>query len=59
MDLGGYTDWRMPTVKEGNSIQHYGTTYPSIWRKYFDIAMQLKHLEDTTFSTGGFLFLIN
>lgn len=35
MTLGGYTDWRMPTNKEGHTIAHYGATRPTIDEKYF------------------------
>ncbi len=35
LSLGGYDDWRMPTMKEGHTIAHYATARPTIWQKYF------------------------
>ena len=34
--LSGYADWRMPNMKEGQSIAHYATARPTIWQKYFN-----------------------
>ncbi len=33
--LGGYDDWRLPTVKELSFILHSGTRYPAIDKIYF------------------------
>lgn len=33
--LCGYTDWRMPTVKELEGIVHFGQSYPAIDSTYF------------------------
>jgi hypothetical protein len=35
LTLGGYDDWRMPSMKEGHTIAHYGSARPTIHIKYF------------------------
>jgi uncharacterized protein DUF1566 len=35
LTMGGYSDWRMPTNKEGQTIAHYGAARPTIDEKYF------------------------
>jgi hypothetical protein len=35
LKLGGYDDWRMPSMKEGHTIAHYGSARPAIHMKYF------------------------
>jgi len=35
LTLGGYSDWRMPSNKEGHTIAHYGAARPTIDQKYF------------------------
>ncbi|MBS1113744.1 MAG: hypothetical protein H6Q92_1507, partial [Nitrospirae bacterium] len=35
MNLGGYTDWRLPSKRELTGILHYGQTYPSVDRSAF------------------------
>ena len=34
--LGGYNDWRMANMKEGQTIAHYASARPTIWQKYFN-----------------------
>jgi hypothetical protein len=36
LNLGGYDDWRMASMKEGHTIAHYATARPTIWQKYFN-----------------------
>ncbi len=33
--FGGFSDWRLPTIKELATIVHYGQTWPAIDTKYF------------------------
>jgi hypothetical protein len=35
LELGGYSDWRMPSMKEGHTIAHYASARPTIHTKYF------------------------
>jgi len=35
LQLGGYDDWRMPSMKEGHLIAHYASARPTIHIKYF------------------------
>jgi hypothetical protein len=35
LELGGYSDWRMPSMKEGHTIAHYASARPTIHMKYF------------------------
>ncbi len=35
LQLGGYDDWRMPSMKEGHTIAHYASARPTIHIKYF------------------------
>ena len=35
LTLGGYSDWRMPTNKEGHTIAHYAASRPTIHQEYF------------------------
>lgn len=35
MRLGGYDDWRMPSMKEGHTIANYASARPTIHMKYF------------------------
>ena len=35
LELGGYSDWRMPNMKEGHTIAHYASARPTIHIKYF------------------------
>lgn len=35
LELGGYSDWRMASMKEGHTIAHYASARPAIWMKYF------------------------
>lgn len=35
LELGGYSDWRMPNIKEAQTITHYASARPTIWMKYF------------------------
>jgi hypothetical protein len=35
LGLGGYSDWRMPSMKEGHTIAHYASARPAIHMKYF------------------------
>lgn len=35
LTLGGYSDWRMPTNKEGHTIAHYGAARPTIDQSVF------------------------
>jgi hypothetical protein len=36
LTLGGYDDWRMANMKEGQTIAHYASARPTIWQKYFN-----------------------
>lgn len=38
LDLGGYTDWRMPSLKELFSISDFENGWPYIDQTYFDLA---------------------
>ena len=35
LELAGYDDWRMPSMKEGHTISHYASARPTIHEKYF------------------------
>jgi hypothetical protein len=35
LELSGYDDWRMPTIKEGHTIANYASARPTIHMKYF------------------------
>jgi hypothetical protein len=35
LELGGYDDWRMPSMKEGHTIAHYASARPTIDMHYF------------------------
>jgi hypothetical protein len=35
LELGGYDDWRMPSMKEGHTIANYASARPAIHMKYF------------------------
>jgi hypothetical protein len=35
LELGGFTDWRLPSIKELQSIINYGRSYPAIDQEYF------------------------
>ncbi len=35
LELGGYDDWRMPSMKEGHTIAHYAAARPAIDMHYF------------------------
>jgi hypothetical protein len=46
--FGGYSDWRMPTVKELSSIVNSGTYYPAINTAYFPNTMSSYSWSATT-----------
>ncbi len=35
LELAGFTDWRLPSIKELQSIINYGRSYPAIDQEYF------------------------
>jgi hypothetical protein len=41
LELGGYTDWRMPSCKELFSISDFETGWPYIDTDYFDLAVEV------------------
>lgn len=52
--FGGYSDWRMPTVKELSSIVNSGTYYPAINTAYFPNTISFPYWSSTTYQYGTF-----
>lgn len=54
LELGGYTNWRLPDNKELQSIVKYGTTtVPAIDTDYFDITFNAAYDIDNVYGDGG------
>jgi len=52
LDFGGYTDWRLPNIKELQSIVHYGEMYPAIDEAFFPNTKDERYWSSTTWSSG-------
>ena len=47
--FGGHTDWRLPTIKELNSISNLGASYPVIDTVYFPHTVSAIYWSSTTY----------
>ena len=60
LNLGGYTDWRLPTSKELQSLVDYSRYSPAINTTYFPNAAASWHWSGTTYMNGtGYAWSVN